>query len=174
MKCSDNLITHLGCRVSFIIPKKKASIIVDNWCWGCLHCQLVDLWPWHFHRELSLNSIQSISVWVLQPRNQRMRHRVTTDTPPTHWPITRTWLHYSSEVIASAMKYSSLCNEGCIDLNSSTVGSEEAEGMKSIPQIILLCFISSAHLHRSLIRLSCMEVEAAAPTHCRLDMSSYR
>lgn len=99
----------------------------------------------------------------------------STGVPLTPTPLrTLTQFHYSSEVMASAVKYSSPYNEGCIDLYSSVVGSEEAEGRKTIPHIILLCFISSAHLHSLLIRLSCMETEAAAPTHRRLDVSCYR
>lgn len=76
--------------------------------------------------------------------------------------------------MASAMKYSFPCNEGGIHLNSAVVGSEEVELSKTILHIILLYFISSAHLHSLLIKLSCMETEAAAPTHRRLDVSCYQ
>lgn len=42
-----------------------------------------------------------------------------TTKPPTLTGITQ--LNYSFEVIVSLMKYSLYCNEGCIDLNSSTL-----------------------------------------------------
>lgn len=52
------------------------------------------------------------------------------------------------------MKYSSFCNEGCIDLNSSTLlkasasaSEKTAERTKGILRIIFLYFISTEHLY---------------------------
>lgn len=74
--------------------------------------------------------------------------------PPTLTDITQ--LNYSFEVIVLVMKYSSFCNEGCIDLNSSTLlkapasargGRKSSKNERYFADHLFLYFISIEHLY---------------------------